>query len=199
MADNNSNKENEKPSKRFRKPAKQLGNKLKREKGLEYETVKGKKVPAKCFKAILCKCLRSCHFTVNEKVQKEIFQHFYSLNSWTKKTAFLLNHIEITDCKTRRRAEKRKNIQFKKSISRFYFLTTKEEKVCKSFFKKVLQISEGRIEHCMKKKQNLNDSCGIDRRGKHLSHKKTSHEAIQSAVEFIRNIPQYESHYTRKS
>lgn len=59
MADTNNNKENEKPSKRFRKPNKQLANKLKREKGLEYETVKGKKVPGKSFKANVCKCLRS--------------------------------------------------------------------------------------------------------------------------------------------
>lgn len=195
------NKENINPSKKIRNPKshKRVLNKLRRKKGLDYQTQKGKQIPRKSFKKIVCKCRLSCHLTVDEQKQKQIFQHYYNLSSWSEKSNFLLLHTEISDIKKRRKADKRKNIQFNKIFKRRYFLTSKEEVVCKRFFKKVLQISEGRIERLMKKRQNLSSCCVIDYRGRHSSHKKTSSEAIQNVIEFINLFPQYESHYTRNT
>lgn len=193
--------DNLKPRKRFRnqKKHKSYINKIQREKGLAYTTRSGKEIPAKKFTKVICKCRKSCHVSINEIQQKNIFDEYYSLGSWNEKTSFLLNHIEVADCKVRRKPQLRKNIAFKKSFHREYFFLDKEKKVCKSFFKAVLQISAGRIENCMKKKQTKPSSCAIDFRGKHANHKKSSAKAILTAVQFISSLPKYESHYTRNS
>lgn len=145
--------ESQKPSKRFRNPQKHKRQemKLKREKGDQYENYKGKVVPAKVFRKVVCKCRSACHSTVPEIEQKNIFDEYWSLSTWTHKTTFLLNNISSTEIRKRRKPENRKNIQFKKSFHREYFFGNIENKVCKKFFMDVLQISESRIEKCIKK------------------------------------------------
>lgn len=191
--------ENQSKSKRSRNPKshKRQVMKSKREKGEEYENYKGKVMAAKVFKKVVCKCRMSCHFTVPEVEQQRIFDEYWHLGTWAHKTTFLLNSIRSSDCKTRRKAEQRKNIQFKKSFSRQYFFGTEEKKVCKQFFKAVLQISETRIEKCVKNKQTKRTDYAIDRRGKHNSHKKTPADKIRTTIKFINSLPQYESHYLR--
>lgn len=172
----NQNTENVKPSKRFRNPNshKRTVNKVSREKGLEYVTKKGKIIQAEKFNKTICKCRLSCHLTVDESSQKEIFQHFYSLPSWSEKTMFLVNHIKVKECQKRRKPENRKCIRFKKNFTRQYFFNTEDQNVCKTFFTKVLQISIGKIEKCMKKREKFPDSYTVDLRGRHKKHRKTS-------------------------
>lgn len=193
------NKENIKPRKKDRKIREYLLNKEKREKGQEYTTCKGKIIPEKSFSKIICKCRKSCHLSIDENKQKSIFQSFYGLKSWTEKTTFILNHMEISECKKRRKADARKNIRFKKMSHREYFFISEHHQVCKNFFKKVLQISEGRIEKCVQKKQSNPGTCAIDFRGKHSLRKKTPAHKIQIAIKFINSLPHYESHYTRNT
>lgn len=195
-------KENEIPGKRFRNPAshhKKI-NKLNRERGLEYQTIKKqnrKTIPAKKFSKVICNCRLACHFTENEDSQKQIFQSFYSLLSWAEKTEYIQSHITVSQCKMRRKPENRRNIRFKKTFTRHYFFSNKDKPVCKKFFKQVLHISEGRIENCVKKMQNPAESNFIDRRGQHKSHKKTLPNAVRDVIDFIELLPKYESHYTR--
>lgn len=203
-------KENQTLGKRLRNPNKHFKsvNRLNREKGLQYQTIKKrnrKTKPNKTFTATICKCRMACHLTEDENSQKQIFQHFYSLLSWSQKTEFIKTefiknqrHIEISQCKIRRKPENRKNIRFRKSFGRHYFFSTREDRVCKSFFKKVLQISEGRIENCVKKLQNPLISNIVDLRGQHESHRKTPTDSIKEVIAFINLLPQYESHYTRE-
>lgn len=139
----------------------------------------------------------SCHFNEDENSQLQIFQYFYSLLSWTEKTDYVQSRIEISECKKRRKPENRRNIRFKKLFTRKYFFSDKNKNVCKSFFKSVLQISEGRLEKCVKKKQNLSLSSTVDLRGKHNAHRKTPIDRIKEVIQFINLLPQYESHYTR--
>lgn len=191
------NKENIEPRKKDRKVRKYLVNQAKRESGQEYATYKGKIIPEKRFSKVTCTCRKSCHLSVPEDKQKLIFQYFYSLKSWSEKTTFILNHMDITKCVKRRKANARKNIQFKKKLHREYYLISGDHRVCKSFFKKVLQISEGRIENCVKKKQTNSGTSAVDLRGKHGSKKRTPAGKIQHVIKFINLMPQYESHYTR--
>lgn len=193
------NKENVNPRKKNRKPREYLINKLKRESGAEYQTKSGRTVPAKQFIKTICKCRKSCHLAINEAQQKEIFQRYYSLSSWNQKTSFLLNHIVINDIKKRRKPTLRKNIQFKKTFNRTYFFVSKENQVCKIFFKNVLQITEGRIEKCVKKRQKMSSTCAMDLRGRHSNRKRTPAEKLQKVLHFIRLLPTYESHYTRET
>lgn len=147
------NIESQKPSKRFRNPNshKRMVNKLKREKGEEYENYKGKAVPAKVFQAVVCKCRKSCHIAIPETEQRKIFNEFWNLNTWSQKTTFLLNNVSSNECKKRRKPQNRKNIQFKKSFRREYFFGNAKNTVCKAFFISVLQISGTRIDKCIKK------------------------------------------------
>lgn len=131
------------------------------------------------------------------KIPSKNISNFYSLLFWAEKTNFLQSCIETFECKQRRKPENRKNIRFKKSFTRIYFFSDKEKKVCKSFFEKVLQISEGRLEKCAQKKQNMSVSNIADLRGKHTSHKKTPAERVKEVIEFVNLLPHYESHYTR--
>lgn len=196
----NNNQTASKPSKRFRNPKShaRYTNRLNREKGLEYQTSSGKTIPKKTFKKIDCNCRKQCHTIIDENAQKEIFNTFYGLESWSEKTLFLNGHIKIREVCQRRRPTLRKNIQFKKASTRSYFLSADpNQPVCKAFFKKVLQITEGRIEHCIAKQTKTPNQSAIDRRGKHFSHRKTSAGAIRNVIEFISSFPQYESHYTR--
>lgn len=131
--------------------------------------------------------------------QKELFEEYWNLSSWAEKTTFILNNIESTECKKRRKPEQRKNIRFKKSFSRLYFFRSKEKTVCKSFFKTVLQITETRIEKFIKKKQMKSSTCTTDLRGKHAFHRKTPADQIRAVISYIHSIPRYESHYARTS
>lgn len=190
---------NIKPRKKERKTREYLLTQSKREKGQEYKTSKGKTIPEKRFTNTICKCRKSCHLFVVEPNQRAIFEYFYNLKSWSEKTTFILNHIETTECKTRRKPDARKNIRFTKLFHREYFFISQDHRVCKSFFKKVLQISEGRIENCVQKKRSSAGTCAVDLRGKHSSRKKTPANKLQHVVKFINSMPHYESHYTRNT
>lgn len=199
--DSAANQENAKSTKRFRNPKSHMRyiNKSNREKGLEYRNEKGRIIPKKCFKKIVCKCRIRCHLVIDENAQKQIFEQFWSENSsWSSKSSFLSEHIKISECTHRRKPTSRKNIQFKKNSTRSYFLSEDpKQKICKSFFKKVLQISEGRIEHLLKRRNEGSILVATDQRGKHCSHRKTPLDKINDAMNFIRSLPTYESHYAR--
>lgn len=188
--------------KRSRNPKshKRYMNKVNRERGLQYETTKGKIMPQKKFKIQVCDCRFQCHKQINETKQMEIFSHFYNLSTWTSKTVFINNHIELKSCVKRRKPEKRKTISFKKKYSRKYMLPVENNQVqvCKNFFKKLLQISDCRINYCL----NVLNRNGIfrvqDLRGKHPNKRKTTAEAICNVINFVRSFPVYESHYVRE-
>lgn len=80
----------QKPSKRLRNPKnhKAFINKSRREKGQEYENYKGKLMQAKTFKSVICKCRLSCHLTVPQNEQKELFEEYWNLNSWNQRHRF---------------------------------------------------------------------------------------------------------------
>lgn len=119
-----------KPSKRIRNPKSHKRQLMKsnREKGEEYENYKGKVIAAKVFQKVVCKCRMSCHFTVPEIEQKQIFDEYWNLSSWSQKTTFLLNNISVAECKKRLKPEQRKNIQFKRSFHREYSFGNSEKK-----------------------------------------------------------------------
>lgn len=153
-----------------------LVNKINREKGLEYQTTTGKIVPKKEFEYIECKCRLHCHLQINHNAQKKLFDEYYKF-TWSQKTAFLLSHIELKNCEKRRKPNKRLNVSLKKQTSRVFFLNDikyKRLQVCKTFFRGVLHISEGKIEKTLKKQQTDPEQCVEDLRGKHPFVRKTT-------------------------
>lgn len=49
---------------------------------------------------------------------------------------------------------------------------------------------------CKKKSVNP-EKCTVNMRGKHISSRKTPVDKIQTVINFINSVPQYESHYAR--
>lgn len=151
------------------KLGRKLVNKMNREKGLAYQTTNGKMVPRKEFEVIECTCRLHCHLLVDQNAQRKTFDDYYRF-TWSQKSAFILSHIELRDCKNRRKSTQRLNQSLRKSKTRVFYLTGNEHtkvQVCKSFFGKVLQISTGKIEKCLIKRQCDPERCVEDLRGRH--------------------------------
>jgi len=72
----------------------------------------------------------------------------------------------------------------------------KEERVCKSFFKQVLLVSDGRITRLVKSK-TISKSPPQDKKGKHTAYNKTEYLEVLEVKNFINSFPCYESHYSR--
>jgi hypothetical protein len=77
------------------------------------------------------------------------------------------------------------------------FDNAEESVVCKTFFKQTLQVSDGKIDVSLKKKQHsgglVSDNCGW-----HQPHNKTHPDDIKFICDFISGFPAYNSHYSRK-
>ncbi|CAG9781819.1 unnamed protein product [Diatraea saccharalis] len=86
-----------------------------------------------------------------------------------------------------------------KEFSRLYHLPEangKHIRVCKSFFKQVFKVSDGRLTRVLKNKP-LGDPAPIDKRGRHIPSNKTPDTKVNEVKDFINTFPKYDSHYTR--
>lgn len=116
-------------------------NKAKREKGQEFINGKGNTVPEKVFKEAVCNCKKKCSTKLDLSKQKIVFENFYKLSTWPLKTKYIFGLIDEEQCKKRRKAVLRKNIEFKKKTTRKYYLKGDDAEkisVCKAFFQKVV-------------------------------------------------------------
>lgn len=176
---------------------KQNVRKLQRNSGKTYINRKGVVVEAKKFKGGECPCPIKCHEKVSNEQCKRIFSEYYDLADHNLQTAFLHSRVKVINKQrvyTKTNSEKRQN-------TRIYSLVKEdggEAKVCKSFFKKVLAVSDGRITRALSNK-NKSITPPRDKRGTaKKSYKKTPEVKIQKIVEFINKFPPYTSHYSRK-
>lgn len=92
------------------------------------------------FKPAKCSCLKKCLSKFRRDEQKAAFEKFYSLD-WSEQTEYIFNLIELVPIRKRRR--KLKNVEFKKSTSRKYYLIKRDGtklNVCKNFFQDVISL-----------------------------------------------------------
>lgn len=85
-----------------------------------------------------------------------------------------------------------------KHTTREYYLPNSDgsdTKICKNLFKKILMLSDGKLDRTLKKKTNL--MVPQDQRGRHAPANKTPVEKIDCVCNFIRSFPTYISHYSR--
>jgi len=170
--------------------------KTKKLRGESYSSTTGKIIAPKVFVPIVCKCIRKCHNFVPELNQKEIFTKFYELDSYDLQSAFLFGLTKVVD----KKRTYTKNVDTsKRNFSREYYLPVndgKEERVCKSFFKQVFLVSDGRISRLVKSKTD-SKSPPQDKRGKHTPYNRTENLKVLEVKNFINLFPCYESHYSR--
>lgn len=77
----------------------------------------------------------------------------------------------------------------------YFYVEGKKIRVCKTFFKATLDITDSPIRTVLSK--NNNGFLEADGQGKHGNHKKVDLEIKEGIRSFINRIPRVESHYTR--
>lgn len=149
----------EEHKKRTRKRTRQEENwcsnkrKLRRASGLAYNNVKGQEVPAKVFQNPVCKCNRKCCDKIKVDQCKTLFDNFYKLANFDLQSAYIFGQVHVIK-KNRVYTE---NEQSRRNMTRIYNIPNEEGgnvKVCKEFFKSVLQISGGRLSRVLEKNQS---------------------------------------------
>lgn len=122
------------------------------------------------------------------------FLSFWEMAGFSKQNAYICGLVKKNQVQQRR---KRDGSRGDKSSTNKYFLNINNESihVCKQFFLKTFQISDGRMSRALKKESN--GHVGEDLRGKAPSVNKTSQDKIDEVRAHILCFPSYTSHYTR--
>ena len=169
----------------------------KRKKCLPYKSRKGIERPAKQPKVA---CNNSCRFKCSqvfiEEERIEICRTFWSLD-YDRQKDFYIGNIE-QNLPIRKKLQTTKG---NRQLSRSYFFKKGDKKVriCQTFFKNTLSISDGPIIHAFKTRSNMGVFEGPDKRGKHSPSNKTSADSLNFVKSHIEKFPVMESHYCRRS
>lgn len=178
--------------KRIRMEEKWMRNvrKKNRASGLSYISSRGVMVPPKQLKGI-CSCLHKCYTLFTNADMRRIFDSFYNLESFDKQTAFLCSLISMSVspqfiCPT---AERRR---FNTRIYKLHDENNVEIRVCKTFFKNIFDISDGRLTRALRNKSHMSNDAAppLDRRGKQTATK-TPANVIDEIKNFITQFPTY--------
>ncbi|XP_072402345.1 uncharacterized protein [Diabrotica undecimpunctata] len=162
--------------------------KRKRNAGEEYVGYKNKLVKARSLQNYIHTCRFQCQKFTDEERQ-EIFNQFWGLGNWNLQNAFITSCTEIALPK-RRRTEAVTNKG--KSVT----IKLKNMRVCKMFFLKTLDISNGRYSRILNGISDVGITA-VDKRGRAPCPNKLSQDVIDKVKRHIDMFPKYISHYTR--
>lgn len=184
------------PRKRFKDESSWKRNirKKLRNSGKEYINSKQKIVPEKQFNNSDCDCIKGCQNQISLDQRNKIFSEFYALGDHNLQTSFLCGQIKLIS-----KLRSTTAAVSKRKYTRIYYLLNEhgvDVPVCKSFFKKTLQVSDGRLTRALKGKQ-IGQTPTKDRRGQNTSYNKTTEKETQGVLNFIKKFPKYQSHYSR--
>lgn len=187
--------------KRKRNPHLHKRNILKRlvEQGKEHQTRSRKIIAAKTFiPQPNCKCRLKCSDKIPTVHQKEIYDFFYSKSSWTQKTLFIRANVQRHLVK-KKKSQGNPIIPIKnRQFCTTYTLPDKDglsTKVCRTFFQKCLNVTESRIARALDSKTKNPTAC--EKRGCGPPANKTPIQSKNEVMNFISQLPSYESHYGR--
>lgn len=194
--------ENFKPRKRLRKETarKSFVRHQKVQKGQEHYARSGKLIAKTKFQPqSICSCKMKCHVKIDIEQQHVLFQNFYDLPDWSKKTMYLRSCVE-RNAVDRKLSKLNPIIQQKtRNFTYRYFLhdsTGDKQEVCNNFFYKCLQVNSKRVYRTLNTMQS--NPVAKDHRGYQPSKNKTNERDKQFVIEFISKFPKYKSHYGRK-
>lgn len=159
--------------------------------GKEYIDRKNKLHLQKSVKPFIHNCRYKCNDNFNEIKRNDIFMDFWALGSWELQTSYLNGVIKLVPVKRRKQG-----VVYSKNVSCEYRLLN--ERVCKEFFLKTLDLSNKRIQNLVnKKKLILSGVSPREKRGKRPPGNKISQEIIDNIKHHINQFPKYVSHYSR--
>lgn len=167
--------------------------------GLPYLSKKGHLMPSKKPKPIKCyiKCRYQCqnHFSEDDRVQ--ICETYWKIGDFKAQKQFLLQKVVAQPLKTKKVGiPSEKN----RAATYAYYFDKNDNKirVCKDFFLKTENISNGPVNEALRYKDEFGNYTGKDGRGSRVPINKTSTESEQKVVDHINTFPRLESHYCRK-
>lgn len=149
--------------KRKRNPNKKEQRKIKRNCGKAYITSKGKQISEKVFSNPPCSCKMKCSENVTEEQRRNIFNHFYAMGSFQIQNAYICGLCKQCTPKAHRVRDGSRGMK-SASISYHLQLEDNNRKVCKQYFLKTFQISDGRCFRALKKVREGSEP-GSDMRG----------------------------------
>lgn len=167
--------------------------------GKEYISTSGKITKAKRLEPADCsKCKFKCNTKFSETARQNVFESFWSLESYERQKDYVCARIEERQTRTYLKDDSNKK-EKRKMVDRIFSLEEDGEKkrVCKKFFLATLAIGKAYIEHAMKGKADGRFH-GADNRGRHTPPNKTVFDKLQGVREHIESFPRVESHYLRK-
>lgn len=139
------------------------------------------------------KCRLKCSANINTEERYMIFHQFWDLGDLTLQRTFIRD--SMTDIEPKYKYTNAKNPRCNNKA--YHFLVNNNKiRVCKTFFKATLNISD-RMIFTVQKKINENGFVIEDLRGKHQSHRRNDIELLNAIRAHINTIPRIESHYLR--
>lgn len=149
----------------------------------------------KVFKNEDCKCLMHCSTKISNDDRLNTFLSFWKIADFSGQNAYICGLVKGLEVKQRR---KRDGSRKEKGRTNKYYLNINNESilVCKQFFLKTFEISDGRMSRALKKERE--GKVGEDLRGKAPSANKINEVDINYAKAHILSFPAYTSHYTRQ-
>lgn len=153
------------------------------------KSIPGRSVKAPCTD----RCRLKCKENINEESRLALFGAFWELADLYKQRTFIGSCMMDIEPKYRYT-----NAQNPRCFNKAYHFTVnnKRIRVCKTFFKSTLDITDRMIQ-TTKTKYDANRMVQEDFRGRHENHKKISAELVSDIKEHINSIPRNESHYLR--
>lgn len=171
---------------------------LKRHRGEEYVTAKGK-VIRKRQKKDLGNCRLKCKEWLTEDVRNAIFEEYWTQGTHDKRVNFIAKCVTSAEVETRRKrketSSKERNITYNYSFE----INGQRRKCCKKCFQSTLDETDKFLQNALKNKsQSVTGIITADNRGRHIPANVTSEDRLKKVVEHINSFPKYESHYTRR-
>ena len=169
-------------------------------KGLAYRSTSGVITRAKAVQPIDCsKCTKKCAQKIPEDKRQEIFDQFYSLESYERQKDFVCRLVHQTDTRTYLSTDGLPAEKKRKVARKFTFtLDGQSHSVCKTFFMKTLDIGQAYIEHALKNSEQ-GSFCGRDNRGRHTPATKIPEDRMNFVRRHIESFAAADSLYCRRS
>lgn len=175
--------------------------KTKRNLGQAYKTLKGKVISERKMKELLT-CRMKCKERISLKDRQAIFNEYWRLGSYAKRSAYMASLIEIHDKATQRtRTLNPDNQKFRMKTYKYFIPIHGERKpLCRGCLLKILNESDNFIKTVsLKKRASIGGTETDDMRGKAIPKNKVSDSKREEIKSHIMSFPAYESHYSRKT
>ncbi|CAG9760292.1 unnamed protein product [Ceutorhynchus assimilis] len=173
--------------------------KIRRNSGKEYvSSSKSKRIygAKKIGKACTNKCRLQCATKIQVEERQKIFEEFWKLGDIQRQRQFILFSMESISPKYQ---YKRENSNRMCNNAFHFHIGGNKIRVCKTFFKGTLAITDRPIRTVLhKKQQSVSGMISTDLRGKHNNHRKIDDAIKEGVRQHINSIPRIESHYCRK-